>query len=215
MFWLQTSTSYRSCRIFKQKVWSNSFQQKKIYQKSHDEAWFQKNIWFFWILIKFSTTCIKIVVYILSIFSIFLALNSYLHFFAFMCVYFSLYCLISNQLKIHFFSKHWVLKMHLTMADFLSDKFRNIKILMTICTLAFLCIKNSRCATLRNHKLPWMIYQYSSPQKCVLTIFINTIFAFTLPPSIDHKFNLWPFRTFQYIISIDSQFFQWYIVALL
>lgn len=86
---------------------------------------------------------------------------------------------------------------------------------MTICTLAFLRIKNSRCATLRNHKLPWMIYQYSSPQKCVLTIFINTISAFTLPPSIDHKFNLWPFRTFQYIISIDSQFFQWYIVALL
>lgn len=83
---------------------------------------------------------------------------------------------------------------------------------MTICTLAFLHIKNSRCATLRNHKLPWMIYQYSSPQKCVLTIFINTISAFTLPPSIDHKFNLWPFRTFQYIISIDSQFFQWYIV---
>lgn len=78
---------------------------KKIYQKSHDEAWFQKNIWFFWILIKFSTTCIKIVVFILSIFFIFLALNSYLHFFAFMCVYFSLYCLISNQLKIHFFFK--------------------------------------------------------------------------------------------------------------
>lgn len=129
MFWLQTSTSYRSCRIFKQKVWSNSFQQKKIYQKSHDEAWFQKNIWFFWILIKFSTTCIKIVVFILSIFSIFLALNSYLHFFAFMCVYFSLYCLISNQLKIHFFSKHWVLKMHLTMADFLFrqiQKYKNI-----------------------------------------------------------------------------------------
>lgn len=83
----------------------NSFQQKKIYQKSHDEAWFQKNIWFFWILIKFSTTCIKIVVFILSIFSIFLALNSYLHFFAFMCVYFSLYCLISNQLKVHFVFK--------------------------------------------------------------------------------------------------------------
>lgn len=105
VFWLQTSTSYRSCRIFKQKVWSNSFQQKKIYQKSHDEAWFQKNIWFFWILIKFSTTCIKIVVFILSIFFIFLALNSYLHFFAFMCVYFSLYCLISNQLKVHFVFK--------------------------------------------------------------------------------------------------------------
>lgn len=127
MFWLQTSTSYRSCRIFKQKVWSNSFQQKKIYQKSHDEAWFQKNIWFFWILIKFSTTCIKIVVYILSIFSIFLALNSYLHFFAFMCVYFSLYCLISNQLKVHFFSKHWVLKMHLTMADFLFKQIQKYK----------------------------------------------------------------------------------------
>lgn len=127
MFWLQTSTSYRSCRIFKQKVWSNSFQQKKIYQKSHDEAWFQKNIWFFWILIKFSTTCIKIVVYILSIFSIFLALNSYLHFFAFMCVYFSLYCLISNQLKIHFFSKHWVQKMHLTMADFLFKQIQKYK----------------------------------------------------------------------------------------
>lgn len=127
MFWLQTSTSYRSCRIFKQKVWSNSFQQKKIYQKSHDEAWFQKNIWFFWILIKFSTTCIKIVVFILSIFSIFLALNSYLHFFAFMCVYFSLYCLISNQLKIHFFSKHWVLKMHLTMADFLFKQIQKYK----------------------------------------------------------------------------------------
>lgn len=171
----------------------NSFQQKKIYQKSHDEAWFQKNIWFFWILIKFSTTCIKIVVFILSIFFIFLALNSYLHFFAFMCVYFSLYCLISNQLKVHFVFKT------------LSPKN----------ALAFLRIKNSRCATLRNHKLPWMIYQYSSPQKCVLTIFINTISAFTLPPSIDHKFNLWPFRTFQYIISIDSQFFQWYIVALL
>lgn len=127
MFWLQTSTSYRSCRIFKQTVWSNSFQQKKIYQKSHDEAWFQKNIWFFWILIKFSTTCIKIVVYILSIFSIFLALNSYLHFFAFMCVYFSLYCLISNQLKVHFFSKHWVLKMHLTMADFLFKQIQKYK----------------------------------------------------------------------------------------
>lgn len=127
MFWLQTSTSYRSCRIFKQKVWSNSFQQKKIYQKSHDEAWFQKKIWFFWILIKFSTTCIKIVVYILSIFSIFLALNSYLHFFAFMCVYFSLYCLISNQLKVHFFSKHWVLKMHLTMADFLFKQIQKYK----------------------------------------------------------------------------------------
>lgn len=127
MFWLQTSTSYRSCRIFKQKVWSNSFQQKKIYQKSHDEAWFQKNIWFFWILIKFSTTCIKIVVYILSIFSIFLALNSYLHFFAFMCVYFSLYCLISNQLKVHIFSKHWVLKMHLTMADFLFKQIQKYK----------------------------------------------------------------------------------------
>lgn len=128
MFWLQTSTSYRSCRIFKQKVWSNSFQQKKIYQKSHDEAWFQKNIWFFLILIKFSTTCIKIVVYILSIFSIFLALNSYLHFFAFMCVYFSLYCLISNQLKVlHFFSKHWVLKMHLTMADFLFKQIQKYK----------------------------------------------------------------------------------------
>lgn len=127
MFWLQTSTSYRSCRIFKQKVWSNSFQQKKIYQISHDEAWFQKNIWFFWILIKFSTTCIKIVVYILSIFSIFLALNSYLHFFAFMCVYFSLYCLISNQLKVHFFSKHWVLKMHLTMADFLFKQIQKYK----------------------------------------------------------------------------------------
>lgn len=127
MFWLQTSTSYISCRIFKQKVWSNSFQQKKIYQKSHDEAWFQKNIWFFWILIKFSTTCIKIVVYILSIFSIFLALNSYLHFFAFMCVYFSLYCLISNQLKVHFFSKHWVLKMHLTMADFLFKQIQKYK----------------------------------------------------------------------------------------
>lgn len=127
VFWLQTSTSYRSCRIFKQKVWSNSFQQKKIYQKSHDEAWFQKNIWFFWILIKFSTTCIKIVVYILSIFSIFLALNSYLHFFAFMCVYFSLYCLISNQLKIHFFSKHWVQKMHLTMADFLFKQIQKYK----------------------------------------------------------------------------------------
>lgn len=127
MFWLQTSTSYRSCRIFKQKVWSNSFQQKKIYQKSHDEAWFQKNIWFFWILIKFSTTCIKIVVFILSIFSIFLALNSYLHFFAFMCVYFSLYCLISNQLKVHFFSKHWVLKMHLTMADFLFKQIQKYK----------------------------------------------------------------------------------------
>lgn len=127
MFWLQTSTSYRSCRIFKQKVWSNSFQQKKIYQKSHDEAWFQKNIWFFWILIKFSTTCIKIVVYILSIFSIFLALNSYLHFFAFMCVYFSLYCLISNQLKVHFFSKHWVQKMHLTMADFLFKQIQKYK----------------------------------------------------------------------------------------
>lgn len=127
MFWLQTSTSYRSCRIFKQKVWSNSFQQKKIHQKSHDEAWFQKNIWFFWILIKFSTTCIKIVVFILSIFSIFLALNSYLHFFAFMCVYFSLYCLISNQLKIHFFSKHWVLKMHLTMADFLFKQIQKYK----------------------------------------------------------------------------------------
>lgn len=127
MFWLQTSTSYRSCRIFKQKVWSNSFQQNKIYQKSHDEAWFQKNIWFFWILIKFSTTCIKIVVYILSIFSIFLALNSYLHFFAFMCVYFSLYCLISNQLKVHFFSKHWVLKMHLTMADFLFKQIQKYK----------------------------------------------------------------------------------------
>lgn len=127
MFWLQTSTSYRSCRIFKQKVWSNSFQQKKIYQKSHDEAWFQKNIWFFWILIKFSTTCIKIVVFILSIFSIFLALNSYLHFFAFMCVYFSLYCLISNQLKIHFFSKHWVQKMHLTMADFLFKQIQKYK----------------------------------------------------------------------------------------
>lgn len=127
MFWLQTSTSYRSCRIFKQKVWSNSFQQKKIYQKSHDEAWFQKNIWFFWILIKFSTTCIKIVVFILSIFFIFLALNSYLHFFAFMCVYFSLYCLISNQLKVHFFSKHWVLKMHLTMADFLFKQIQKYK----------------------------------------------------------------------------------------
>lgn len=127
MFWLQTSTSYRSCRIFKQKVWSNSFQQKKIYQKSHDEAWFQKNIWFFWILIKFSTTCIKIVVFILSIFFIFLALNSYLHFFAFMCVYFSLYCLISNQLKIHFFSKHWVQKMHLTMADFLFKQIQKYK----------------------------------------------------------------------------------------
>lgn len=127
MFWLQTSTSYRSCRIFKQKVWSNSFQQKKIYQKSHDEAWFQKNIWFFWILIKFSTTCIKIVVFILSIFSIFLALNSYLHFFAFMCVYFSLYCLISNQLKVHFFSKHWVLKMHLTMAEFLFKQIQKYK----------------------------------------------------------------------------------------
>lgn len=127
MFWLQTSTSYRSCRIFKQKVWSNSFQQKKIYQKSHDEAWFQKNIWFFWILIKFSTTCIKIVVFILSIFSIYLALNSYLHFFAFMCVYFSLYCLISNQLKVHFFSKHWVLKMHLTMADFLFKQIQKYK----------------------------------------------------------------------------------------
>lgn len=127
MFWLQTSTSYRSCRIFKQKVWSNSFQQKKIYQISHDEAWFQKNIWFFWILIKFSTTCIKIVVYILSIFSIFLALNSYLHFFAFMCVYFSLYCLISNQLKVHIFSKHWVLKMHLTMADFLFKQIQKYK----------------------------------------------------------------------------------------
>lgn len=47
----------------------------------------------------------NIVVYILSIFSIFLALNSYLHFFAFMCVYFSLYCLISNQLKVHFVFK--------------------------------------------------------------------------------------------------------------
>lgn len=127
MFWLQTSTSYRSCRIFKQKVWSNSFQQKKIYQKSHDEAWFQKNIWFFWILIKFSTTCIKIVVFILSIFSIYLALNSYLHFFAFMCVYFSLYCLISNQLKVHFFSKHWVLKMHLTMVDFLFKQIQKYK----------------------------------------------------------------------------------------
>lgn len=127
MFWLQTSTSYRSCRIFKQKVWSNSFQQKKIYQKSHDEACFQKNIWFFWILIKFSTTCIKIVVFILSIFSIYLALNSYLHFFAFMCVYFSLYCLISNQLKVHFFSKHWVLKMHLTMADFLFKQIQKYK----------------------------------------------------------------------------------------
>lgn len=105
----------------------NSFQQKKIYQKSHDEAWFQKNIWFFWILIKFSTTCIKIVVFILSIFSIYLALNSYLHFFAFMCVYFSLYCLISNQLKVHFFSKHWVLKMHLTMADFLFKQIQKYK----------------------------------------------------------------------------------------
>lgn len=52
-----------------------------------------------------TTTCIKIVVFILSIFSIFLALNSYLHFFAFMCVYFSLYCLISNQLKVHFVFK--------------------------------------------------------------------------------------------------------------
>lgn len=115
MFWLQTSTSYRSCRIFKQKVWSNSFQQKKYIKRVT-----MMHVWFFWILIKFSTTCIKIVVYILSIFSIFLALNSYLHFFAFMCVYFSLYCLISNQLKVlHFFSKHWVLKMHLTMADFL------------------------------------------------------------------------------------------------
>lgn len=79
------------------------------------------------ILIKFSTTCIKIVVYILSIFSIFLALNSYLHFFAFMCVYFSLYCLISNQLKVHFFSKHWVLKMHLTMADFLFKQIQKYK----------------------------------------------------------------------------------------
>lgn len=76
---------------------------------------------------NFPLHALKLLVYILSIFSIFLALNSYLHFFAFMCVYFSLYCLISNQLKVHFFSKHWVLKMHLTMADFLFKQIQKYK----------------------------------------------------------------------------------------
>lgn len=47
---------------------------------------------------------------------------------AFFCFYVCvLYCLISNQLKVHFFSKHWVLKMHLTMADFLFKQIQKYK----------------------------------------------------------------------------------------
>lgn len=70
---------------------------------------------------------------------------------------------------------------------------------MTVCNLiAFQHILISRCATLPKHKHPNGFSSF--PQKCVTIyvqfLIINTISAFTLPPSIDYKFNLWPFRTF-------------------
>lgn len=184
--------SNKKCEV----IHSNN--KKKNYQKSHDEAWFQKNIWLFWILIKFSTTCIKTLNFV-NVFYIFLFLIFYLHFFAFMCVYFNLHCLISNKLKVYKFVfktlSPWQWQI------FFSEKFRNNNIFNDNLYLSLSAYLADAQYALPKHKHPNDLS--SSPQKCVLTIFINTISAFTLPPSIDHKFKLWPFHTFQYIISID------------
>lgn len=96
---------------------------EKNYQKSHIDASFQRNIWFFWILIKFSTIFIKTLNFV-NLFYIFLFLIFYLHFFAFLCTLIFTVWSQTSWKYINLFSKHWVLD---NMADFLFRKIQEYK----------------------------------------------------------------------------------------
>lgn len=54
------------------------------------------------------------------------------------------------------------------------------------------------CNSTKTQTSQWFFILSSKVRNHICTIFNHQhyISAFTLPPSIDHKFNLWPFRTF-------------------